>query len=260
MNYRKQGLRALGLSFVAVLGLMAFMAAGAQAAEGKFLYLVGAVTTTLAAESEPVVSAHTHGTLLIPGKNLKILCPKVASDPGAPVKLLGSNLGAAGGIAHGHLIFKECESFTISTNVLQGNCTPKSPGAAAGEILAGGLAELILHPANTTLVLFKPLVVGGVTQPFVTIVLPELCALAETSNVTGELIAECGKLEPANTYVGGSCSTHRTEQLLKEIPEALRKALGFGLKFGANEASVDGIAAVKFGAPCAGCSWGADAL
>jgi hypothetical protein len=232
---------------------MAFMATGASAA---FLYTEGTTVKTLTVASEPVIEAHTDGTLRIPAKNLKILCQKVESDPGAKVILLPNST-----VAHGHLLFKECESFDIKTNTLQKNCTPKSPGQELGKILAGGLAELILHPANNTMVLFKPLVVEGVTQPFTTIVLPELCALAETSNVTGSLVAECGQLksETEKVFVGGNCATHRVTQLLQSVSEALAKTLGDTLKFGASEAFVDGIAAVKFAAPCAGCAWGGDA-
>jgi len=247
MNYRKQGLKAFGLSFVAVLGLMAFMAVGAQ---GAFLYLEGGVTKTLAVESEPTISAHTPGILLVEKKNLKLECKKVESDPTAKVKLLANST-----VAHGHLIFKECESWTISPNTLQGKCTPKSTGAAAGEILAGGLAELVLHPASNTMVLFKPLT----GKPFATIEFPETCALFEAANVTGSLLAECGELKPANTYVGGNCATHRVEQLLKSVTQALGESQGDILKFGENIALVNGIAAVKFGAPCALCSWGGDA-
>jgi hypothetical protein len=248
MSYGKHGLKALGLSFVAVLGLMAFMAAGASAA---FLYLEESMTKTLAVDSEPVFSAHTDLTFLIPAENLKFLCQRVVSDPTAPITLLANST-----VAHGHLLFKECEAFTISTNILQKNCTPSSPGTAAGEILGTGLAELILHPANNTMILFKPLA----SKPLFIIVLPELCVLAETSNVTGSFVTECGELKPANTFVGGNCATHRVTQLLKEIPAELRNTLGDKMKFGANEMFLDGIIAVKFGAPCSNCSWGGDAV
>lgn len=132
----------------------------------------------------------------------------------------------------------------------------EKPGGAAGEILAGGLAELILHPANNTIILFKPLP----EKAFTTIELPELCAFAETSNVTGSFVTECGELKPENIYVGGNCATHRVTQLLKPISEELAKTLGDTIKFGASTVTLDGIVAVKFGLPCAGCSWGGDAV
>jgi hypothetical protein len=109
------------------------------------------------------------------------------------------------------------------------------------------------------MILFKPLVVGGVTQPFTTLEFPEACALAETSKITGSYVAECGELKPAGTYVGGNCATHRVTQLLKPISAALAKTLGDTMKFGANEMSPSGVVAVEFGSPCKGCSWGGDA-
>jgi hypothetical protein len=242
MSYRKQGLRALGLSFVAVLGLMVFMVVGAQAA---FLYFQP-TTKTLTGESEPTISAHTDGTLLVPGLNFKILCQKVESDPASRVKILASSP-----VAHGSLLFRECESFSISSNILQGNCTPKSPGAAAGEILAGGLAELISHEGKSY-ILFRP----SAGKQLGTIIFPETCGI-ETVNVTGTFVAECGILNTSNEYLGGSCATHRVEQLLRPAPQELFSS--DKLQFLGREASLDGIAAVKFGAPCAGCSWGGDA-
>jgi hypothetical protein len=266
MNYRKHGMRALGLSFIAVLGLMAFMAAGAQ---GAFLYLekVGEKIElkTLAVESEPVISAHTTGTLLVTAKNIEFQCPKVESDPAAPVKLLGNST-----VAHGHLIFSGCEAFEIENKVtkvkltLLKNCVPHSPGQLEGKILAGGLAELVLHPANNTMVLFSPLTEINkegkkITLPFTTVEVPEACALTETSPVTGTLLAECGELNGSSVFVGGSCATHRKVQLLQSVSQKLGEELGDTLKFGANIAAIDGIAAVEFGAPCKGCSWGGDA-
>ena len=259
MSYRRNGLRALGVSLMAALGLMAFTAAGAQAA---FLYLEGGVTKTLAVESEPVVSAHNTGTLLVPGLNIEIQCKKVESDPTAKVKLLANSV-----VAHGHLLFTECESFEIENKVtkvkltLLGSCKPSSPGTASGTVLAGGLAELVLHEATgRTYVLFKPLSPKkeGEKVPFTIVVLPETCALAETSEVTGSLVAECGELVTGAFGGDKNCKTHRVEQLLQQAPQALFPT--DQLKFGEQNASLDGIAAVKFGAPCANCSWGGDAV
>jgi hypothetical protein len=235
---------------------MAFMAAGAHA-EPKFLYLEGGVTKTLAVESLPTISTHKEGVLLVPNKNLEIKCPEVESDTTAPVELLGTNKAPNGGIAHGHLKFKKCTAWTIKPLEVQPKCVPRTPGLAAGEILAGGLAHLILHPANNTMVLFEPL--GGLTKPFALIEFTEFCALFEEASVTGSLVAECGELNGSGVFVGGNCATHRVTQLLQSVSEALNKELKDELLFGINPASIDGIAAVKFGKPCEGCAWGADA-
>ena len=98
------------------------------------------------------------------------------------------------------------------------------------------------------MVLFEPL--SG--KPFATIEFGEFCALFETGNVTGSLVAECGELNGSGVFVGGNCATHRVTQLLKPVSKELATALGDTLKFGLSEAFVEGIAAVKFGAPCAG--------
>jgi len=105
------------------------------------------------------------------------------------------------------------------------------------------------------MVLFEPL--SG--KAFTLIEFTEFCALFEEASVTGSLLAECGKLEPANTFVALNCSHHQVTQLLQSANETLNKLLGDELKFGLSPAFVDGIAAVKFGAPCVGCPWGADA-
>ena len=251
MKHRKHGLRALGLSSVAVLGLMAFMAAGAQA-EAKFLYLEKGVLKTLAGESEPFTSLHTDIALSVPAKNLRILCPRVLSNIGS--RLLGTNLTPFGGVGHGEVNFLECKSFLISTGAEQKNCVPRSPAAPAGEIRTAGLVKLILHPANNTMMLFEKLI-----APLATIQFPELCALFTEGTLTGSLVAECGELKPALTFLGGNCATHRVTQLLKSVSEALAKELGDALKFGSSPAFVEGIATVQFGAPCAFCAWGADA-
>jgi hypothetical protein len=106
------------------------------------------------------------------------------------------------------------------------------------------------------MVLFKPL--SG--KPLATIEFSELCTLEESGTLTGSFVTECGELNAFKVYVGGNCATHRVEQLLKEVSLELRNALGDKLKFGASEAFLDGIVAVKFGATCIGCLWGGDAV
>jgi hypothetical protein len=96
-------------------------------------------------------------------------------------------------------------------------------------------------------------------KQLISILFPETCALFPEASVTGTIVFECGELNPPGTYVGGSCSTHRVTQLLKSASEALSKELKDELRFGLSTAFLDGIIAVKFGAPCVSCAWGADA-
>jgi len=114
--------------------------------------------------------------------------------------------------------------------VLSAGCKPAEP------ILAGGLAEVLLHNSKNY-IKFKPLT----GKPFTTIVFnPAKCALAEENEVTGELVTECGKLEPANTFAFKDCKEHEATHLLREAPEALFPTAV--LKFGLNQALLHGIA------------------
>ena len=249
MNQRRNGLKVLGLAFVAALGLMAFMASGAQA---NFLVLLteGGVIDDVG-DNLPTITSHKEFILLVIPKNFEIKCPTVESDPSAPVLLLANST-----VAHGHLLFLGCKTFTISPLTEQTKCVPKSPGQAAGIILAGGLAELVLHPTPNTksYLLIKPLT----EQPFTTIEFGAECALFETGEVAGDFVAECGELVSPGVFGGGDCKTHRVTQLLQQVAAALFPTAV--LKFGKSEARIDGIAAVKLGAPWVGKSWGGDAV
>ena len=72
MTRRTHGLKILGLSLLAVLGLMAVSAAGAQA-EGKFL-IEGKDVSTLPLKTELVTGTAAAGKLLVPGLALTIEC------------------------------------------------------------------------------------------------------------------------------------------------------------------------------------------
>lgn len=231
----RKGLRALGVSVVAAMGLMALMATGAQA-NWQVLDPEGTIVepdVTLGAE------AHTTSiTMVVPAKELEFLCKKLEPDPSAPLLLLEKST-----VGHGHIIFKEC--ITLSKGVEQTKCKPVEP------ILAGGLVELVLS-SSVNLLLFKPLT----GKPFTTINIPETCALTSTSDVTGTLHAECGKLEPANTFVAVNCSTHEVNHLIRAT--ANQAATGDGLFFGKNEAKLSGIAKTFINGPelYVGKKWG----
>jgi hypothetical protein len=236
MNYRRNGLKVLGLSLVAVLGLMAFMAVGAQA---NWLILEGAKVV----ESDAVVEVekHTEGNLLVKEEtNLEILCSVVETDPTAKILLLEKST-----IAHGHLIFKTCKTWQAGKE--SPNCKPVEP------ILAGGLAKVILHTNGENYVLFEPLTAGG---NFTQLKFKEPCALPELNNVKGTFVAECGKLEPANTFVHTDCKNHEVTHLVRQasttlFPEDV-------LKYGTKTALIDGIAAVRLAEPekFKGAAWG----
>jgi len=217
-----------------VLGLMAFMAGGAHA---NWLVLHNGVVV----EPDVTLSAKTHKdfTMLIPAQNLEILCKTIEADPTAPILLLEKST-----IGHGHLIISACETFV--KKVLSAGCKPIEP------ILVGGLTELILHNLKNYL-LYKPLT----GKPFTTIFFnPAKCALAEENEVTGSLVFECGKLEPANTFVNVDCKTHEVTHLMQQAPAALFPSHVF--KFGLNPASLDGIVSTAIEGPALykGDAWG----
>jgi hypothetical protein len=226
MNMRK--LRTLGISFAAILGLMAFMAVGATA---NWLVLHPVTKTVVEPEVTLEIKKHSeHFALLVPALSLEILCAKVQQDAAAPVKLL-----AASTVAHGHVIFMECK--TTIKGIESPGCKPTEP------ILAGGLFLIILHNGINWMLL-EPL--KGL--PFTTLLFnPAKCALPEENEITGSLVFECGHLSPPNTWVRLDCKNHELTHLIREAPEALFPADGF--RFGENGELLDGIVALSIAAP-----------
>ncbi len=138
--------------------------------------------------------------------------------------------------------------FQISTGTEQKNCKPKEP------ILAGGRALIKLYALTKGGVLLNVILFEQEgTKPFTTVTLPELCSLAETSDVTGSLVAECGILD-AGAFVQEDCNKERVLHLLQAPAQTgwFESDLKGGhvevqdkLKFGENAATLDGIADVE---------------
>ncbi len=216
MSRRMHGLKGLGLALLALCGLMAAMAASAQAN-----WLENGAELT--ANKNVTAKAHTTGKLLVSSLNFEIRCTTVKGE--------GLKVVAKSGTAEGKVAFSGCTAFQISDGKEQKNCKPSEP------ITAGGKALLVLHNAKNY-VLFEP----ETGKPFTTITLSELCALAETSDVTGSLVAECGTLS-GGVFAGEDCNVARAEHLLQPAPAAL--FTGDKLAFGENAATLQGIAAVE---------------
>jgi hypothetical protein len=216
MSHPKRGLKALGLSLLAALGLMAFMAAGAQA---NWLILHNGGTS----EAKATVSAkaHTEGNLKVEDSfKTEILCSTIAAQE--------LSLGEKSTLAAGKVAFSGCK--TWQSGKAQPNCNPAEP------ITAGGTAHLTLHNSKNYVV-FKP---SGAS--FAVVEFGELCALGEEVAVTGSLAAECGWLT-GGAFAGLDCNVHQVEGLLRPVvPQSL---LSTGLKFGANTASLTGSAGVR---------------
>jgi hypothetical protein len=233
---RKHGLRAFGLSFLALSAFMAVMAVGAQ---GAWLQLIGGVASEIPDKTEVNASAHTNGNLLLPSKNLEIVCKKLQAET---LLLRTSPLGFAEGKAN----FSECETFNTAGGglVAAPKCNPINQ-----PIKAAGTALIILHTGagndGHNYVLFAG-------TPFTTIEFGSECALTETSTVKGSLVAECGHLN-AGAFVHLDCSSHQATQLLRQVPGTTlfpNDKLIYGLN---SAATLDGIAAVSL---ASGNAWG----
>jgi len=236
---RKHGLRAFGLSFLALSALMAFMAVGAQA---NWLILSGGGTVETTAKV--AAAAHTPGVLLIPAKNLEIECTTVTSE--------GITLAEKSTLATGKVAFSGCTTYSTAESklTLASKCKPTN---AEGKIKAGGVAHLLLHEGQNY-VLLEP----ETGKPFTTIEFGPECALTETSTVKGSIVAECGHLksETEKVFVHDNCATHQVNGLLQQVPGTTlfpNDKLIYGLN---SAASVDGLALVSLEAPFLNASWG----
>ena len=117
-----------------------------------------------------------------------------------------------------------CETYD-KKEVVVPSCKPTEP------IKVGGKAHLILHNSRNY-VLFEPEVAGG---KFTTIEFGELCALVETSEIKGTLVAECLNTE----LVAVDCATESVHHLIEPAPAELFST--DTLKFGANSMTFEGI-------------------
>jgi len=139
MNYRKQGLKALGLSLLAVLGMMAFAASGAQAS-GKVLVegLTPPFTVGITGGTDTLT---VNDRMWLLGLNIEIACPETTVTEG----LLTSD-----GHISATVKFGSCKvSGTNAAGELVGApCTP-SPNSVSFKVLA----LIILHEGSTKLTL-----------------------------------------------------------------------------------------------------------
>lgn len=206
MDNRKRLPRMLGAGLLAVLCLVAFGASSAQA-EGEWR-INGAKLTGEESLTGLVADTVEH-LFLVPGLNFVIHCN---SELWEGVVLLAS------GESHGTHRYDGCRSTVLSTGKEQANCKPSS--------IEFKFKSLLFLHNKKTYVLFAPL--KGTS--FGEIKLPELCALAETSEVKGSYVMEC--VEPA------SCET---EVIVRQM--VLASAALFPtdkMTFGGNSLTMDG--------------------
>ena len=179
MTAKSRGLKVLSLSLLAIAGLMAFMAAGAQASEKSWLVL-GA---DIAANQEVEVSRHKEFILDVAEENeLEILCLTVTGDDVL--------LGAGTTTVAGTLLFTNCKIFQKKEEKTACNKKVNGLGKVEGllePIIASGKGLLILHEKKNY-ILFEPEITGG---NFAQIRFDPPCALPEVNNVKGSFVFEC---------------------------------------------------------------------
>ena len=237
MNYRKHGLKALGLSLFAVLGLLAFAATAAQAS-GLVLVLKADQVGSLPKPFTVGITGKEHNALaadsrlLILTLNFEIFCHKLTVSNGL---LTSSGSGSA--------------TITFEICLVQ--------GVTGADVLTGAVCQIdnivaktkfliILHSGNVALVQDNAVLVAGAaehkkgtgnaTNPYILFLPLDLltfasvlnhseCALPEIANVKGCVVAK------VNT------TGHQVEHLIST--KGLLSLFGCNLHYGANLAHLD---------------------
>jgi hypothetical protein len=225
MNYRKQGLKALGLSFVAALGLMAFTAAGAQASGSFLIAGLGAFTNVpITGVAENTLTSR----LLILKLNLEIFCHAGKVTNGS----ISSN-----GHGSATIVFEGCLAQGVSgtTGLLTGSaCTMER------NIEAKVLALVVLHNTKPY-ILFSP----AEGEAFA-LVLEHTCPLPEHALIKGSVVASI-----ANPDIDEVKKLISTKGMLTLFTADK-------LFYGANEAHLEADAIVELtGSPHGGLAFGA---
>lgn len=238
MNYKRQGLRAFGLSILAALGLMVFMAPGAQAGGGEWLILTTNGLKTLK-ELNPQLESITgeqEGTenlLQILGLNVRLYCDDGAVSSAHIVPL---------GHAKATLLFSECY-LTDGSGNLNHTCL-------VHDITANVLGLLIKHPTasgHQRWVLFSPLTGLTFATPVFLDHLDEECSVT-AFEIKGHVVAS----------ISTGSGSHALEPLIST--KNTLTLFSDKLQFGAQEAHLKADALVKLSGTHAGREWGYHAI
>ena len=237
MNYLKQGLRVLGLSLLAILGLVVFTVSGALASG---TVLVEGLSPPFTVEIKGKQHNALEGRLLILSLNMEIFCHNAS---------VSGTLSSAGA-GKGTITFKGCLAQAVTNgDVLTGQICELE------DMVVKGVALVILHSGNTALTLEQhgtgtgePYLLvtpeGGVSGSFVTIVNETECALPEEVKVKG-----CGVVRIVTTG-------DQIEHLVST--KGMLSLFGCKLSYGSNESHLDADAFVSLTGSHAGLSWGAE--
>ncbi len=224
MSHATCGLKALGLSFLVALSLMAFAASGAQAvAEMK---VSGSKLVTNETLEGVAVSPYL---ATIPGQKLEIHCKTVNTH--------WIWLSGDWWFERQHLL-SGCETLQNGKAVVA--CNPINQ-----PVVFSAIALPILHN-NVTYLLMEP-EAGGVfgTMQFNS----ETCALAEDTEITGSYVLEC--LTAGG--VSGNCNEELATHNVRPASTALFSK--DALSFGENPMTITGTEAVKMSGANEGLKW-----
>ncbi len=210
MSNAKRGLRTLGLSLVAAMGLMAFMAASAHAVTWDINGAEIKANETITGK----LKAGQTALILVPALSQVIHCTGFNVLEGT---LRTDNTG------HAKITYTGCT--TKIKGVENAGCKP--------EILAASAKILPILHSGKVYFLVEALTAG---QPYAEIHYnEETCALAPLVSVTGTVVFEC---ENAGTGAQKDCKEAASPQLIRPAPPAL--FLGDPLKMGASAAEIHG--------------------
>jgi hypothetical protein len=222
MKQGRHGIKVLGLSLIAALGLMAFMASAAQAGEFKVTNGSPETTGTFTAKgiaSETVSGTVAEGKLLVPGLPLTIKC--TGGNASGTVLL--------GGVVHATILFTGCFA-----EGAEGTCKPyetkalmeENAAGPRGNILASGLGEIILMEGKHYI-----LVESAKETPFSTIYWQRLCSQPLETKIFGSTV-----------FFAPNALTQLVNQTLSTIPQAELETLfpNDKLFYGTQAAWLDG--------------------
>jgi hypothetical protein len=236
MNYRKHGLKALGLCFLVAIGMMAVTAVSAQAAE--WLELVGGVSKKIESDLPFIGEKDSAHWLLhsdVAGVKILILCSTLAVSQAV---LKGD------GTALAHLAFTICDTFLEGSEKASAECDViNEPILALVKILQ------FLHNGRDYLY-FSPHNGKGETEVFTTIKLKAGCAIGESFNVKGHAVVE-------------DCENKFREHLVRHLIQMNQSASLFpaphvnDLRFGTKPAVILGSEWIKLES---GNAWSGNAL
>ncbi len=248
----KHALRSLALWFMAVVGLMAFTAAGAQAANlsppfthGKTFVL--GVNTGLTSITGAAVGSWS---ILVPAMSFESTC--------TDFEVLNGTMSAEG---HGtiEILFLGCQIFAINA---KGELTSKEPlpcqlldatSGKVGHLTVKGLTLIVLHENKDYLILEQLNLEETQALGILKYTSGTGCPLQLKQEMKGRIVFE---IITGDKHNGGVEVENSAGLLIKAGNTAVQELFTSGLKFGINSSSIDGHATLKLAGAQINCKWG----